>query len=207
MDRQRVRNIVLAMIAAALLGVGVDSKANAATFAIFTDRPSFEAAVDGTAVEDFTDATLVPGLTIMSDSGFISGGRFQDFLGNSNNPTQTAFLTAQALIGIGGEFDLGAAGSGPGSGIQITAFFVGGGSQALPIEIPNSFTGNFFGFTSDMAFDKVVLSSGSQLGPTGVESYDLDNLTLAPSAVPLPGTLPLLGGALAALALFQRKKN
>ena len=180
-----------------MAGVAV-SNAHAATFTFFLDQSAFTAAVGSTVVEDYEDTTLVPGMTLTSDVGFISGGKFVDGIDTNGGHNPTRVTTTFALKGFGGFLN-----TGPGLGFEGRVFFVGGGSQALGVTVPANFI-SFIGITSDVPFNAIEEFSGPS---QGLQLYTAENLILAPATVPVPGTLPLIGSALAALSLQRRKRT
>lgn len=191
-----MRTMLPTIMAGGLFVAGMAvSNAHAATLTPFLDEAAFIAAVGSTVVEDWEDTTLVPGLTITSDVGFISGGKYVDGIDTNGGHNPTRVSTSFALKGFGGFLN-----TGPGSGFEGRVFFVGGGSQSLGVTVPPNFTG-FIGLTSDVPFNAFEeFSSPSE----GLQLYTAENLILAP--VPIPGTLPLIGSALAALGLLRRKR-
>lgn len=190
-----IRNMLPTIIAGGLFVAGVMSNAHAATLTPFLSEADFTAAVGSTVVEDWEDTTLVPGLAITSDVGFLSGGKYVDGVDTNGGHNPTRVTTTFALKGFGGFLT-----TGPGSGFDARVFFVGGGSQVLGVTVPPNFTG-FIGLTSDVPFNAFEEFSGAS---AGLQLYTAENLILAP--VPIPGTLPLISGALAALGLLKRKR-
>lgn len=196
-------------LAFALLGLlGMVKQANA-SIVVFTNRTAFEGAL-GTPIqtETFNDAILLTGLSFNSNTGSasISSGSFNDRLTPGTN---TTFSFVPNIFGFGGNFDLSPGGAG--LGIQLTTVLAAGGTGMVVPEIPNSFTGGFFGFISTDGLTGVRLTSGTQGGVA--ESFSLDNLTFggaaatATTAIPEPGSLALVGMALAALVTLCRRKN
>lgn len=195
-------------LAVAVLGLmaGASGQAKAA-ITVYLNRPAFEAAL-GTPIttETFDDAILTPGLTFTSNTGaaFISGGVFNDQLEPGEN---TTFSFVPVITGFGANFNLTP--GGPGLGIVVTSVLPGGGTEVVSQEIPNNFSGQFFGFISSGAVASVQLTSGTQ-GGFG-ETYNLDNLTFggSVSAVPEPSTL--ISGSMAGLlglgAAWRRRKR
>ena len=176
-------------------GVAV-SNAHAATLTPFFSEADFTAAVGSTIVEDWEDTTLLPGLAITSDVGFISGGKFVDGIDTNGGHSPTRVTTTFALKGFGGFLN-----TGPGLGFEGRVFFVGGGSQALGLTVPANFI-SFIGITSDVPFNAFEEFSGPS---QGLQLYTAENLILAP--IPIPGMLPLMGGVLAALGLRRRNRT
>ena len=178
-------------------GVAVSNAHAAATLTPFFSEADFTAAVGSTIVEDWEDTTLLPGLAITSDVGFISGGKYVDGIDTNGGHSPTRVTTTFALKGFGGVLN-----TGPGLGFDARVFFVGGGSQVFQLTVPPNQTGLFIGLTSDVPINAFEEFSG--IGE-GLQLYTAENLILAP--VPLPGTLPLIGSALAALGLRRRKRT
>lgn len=159
------------------------NQAQAAT-TIYTDQAEFNVVSD-TVTEDFSDGTLVTGLSVVSTVGTVTNNRFQDRLTLTG---ETIFNFTSGKSAFGGIFDLAGPG-GQGTGILVTLGLLGGGTETVSAEIPRSLSGGFWGFTSTNPFTSVNFSRGSQVG--FVETYRLDNLQVG-SAVPEPGTWALL---------------
>ncbi|MCI0462941.1 MAG: PEP-CTERM sorting domain-containing protein [Gemmataceae bacterium] len=177
---------------------------------VFTDRTAWEAAVGGIfSEEDFADDTFVPGFTITANeilhtSSTTPSRHYHDTVDDPPTGNNIAvFEFTPDIFGFGGDWNLNP--DTPGTGIEVEAVFVGGGSQSVFIDNPSPQVGfnGFFGITSDVAIDRVVLSGGRQ-GPEfgSAEIFDLDNLVFStfrePSTViPEPSSLALCGlGAL-----------
>ncbi|OAN11467.1 hypothetical protein A3K86_21250 [Photobacterium jeanii] len=163
------------------------------------NRADWEAAVGAFSEEDFTgfnndgseDFVITAQGGGHTDFGF-ANDRLNDRLVSGSSTTITFDYP---ILAFGANWDLSPAGQG--LGIEITA-----GGTTLTTEIPANFTGQFFGFTSDMEISSVVLRSGSQ--PGIAETYNADNFVYK---VPEPASLALLGIGLAGLGFSRRKKN
>ena len=161
------------------------------------DRPGWESAVSvhGYTEEFFTDATLNPGVSVVTDyPGYVkvSTGVWWDRLvvpGQTDPGTgilwpsgsTTTWQFATPLIGFGANWDLSGPG-GPGANIKM---FLNG--SLVGLEILNSTGGTFWGVTNG-PFDTILLTSGSA-GGAWCETYEMDNMVYA---VPVPGAI-LLG--------------
>ena len=97
--------------------------------------------------------------------------------------TTTTWIFADPIYAFGGNWDLAGPG-GPGSSIAVLI----NGSWVSVDTIPNTYTGEFWGFVSDEEFTQVLLQSGGD--PYGwAETYELDNMVYAvnqPSEPPPP---------------------
>jgi len=176
---------------------------------IYANQATWAAAVGGPyLVEDFNDPTLIPGLTITSVSpwftipynetnyAFARQKVMRDQVNEANNQW-TVFTFAIPIYAFGGFFDL-AGPTGPGTNITVSV-----GGTVLTNAILNSTYGTFWGMVSTTPFSSVTFSEGTACC---VETYDLENLSVAP--VPEPGTISLIGVGVAALLLarFRRRR-
>ena len=174
------------------------SSASAASFTIYTDRTSFESALSNIQVEDFDDGSVDAPVFVTSTVGTVANGRWEDQV--SDSPTEeTSWSFGAPIVAFGGDWDLDGP-SGPGTGIQVTAFFEGGGFEVLADEIPRDLANEFWGFITDMPLVNVLLQEGTQV--PGLETYHLDNLTYSP--IPVPAAAPLMLAGLGALGLRRR---
>ena len=186
------------------------SNVSAVTITVYSnDQPGWSSAVGGAFLtEDFNDSILNPGLTVTTSSGFIdAGGFWNDHVVNGGSSTTWNFATP--IMGFGGNWDLSPGGAGQGI-LFFSVHLTSGSFVTVPTEIPDTFTGQFFGFTIDQPFDQVAYYGGTQMGIA--ETYHLDNLVYAPLAigngngVPDAGsTIMMLGGAVSALASLRRR--
>jgi hypothetical protein len=137
------------------------------------DRLGWESAVGVYEEEFFTDATLNPGVSVVTDNGYVktSTGVWWDRLVCSPTTT-TTWQFATPLVGFGGNWNPGGPG-GSGAGIAVAI----DGSWVSVGEISRSYTGQFWGFVSTVPFSAVRLSPGS--GSGWCETYELDNMVYA----------------------------
>jgi len=195
------------LLALAILSLSVASAD--ATIIVFTDRTLWTTALTGSTIitEDFSGPGLTaPGLSVSTTNGSISGGVWMDVVAHGG--ASTTWSIAGGTTGFGGDWDLSP--NGAGQGIEFVLSYVGGGTEAVPSEVPNSYTGQFFGFTSTNAFLSVFSDGGTQAPVGDQETYNLDNLSFAQAknnVVPEPGTLLLLGFGLAGLVAWRRRKT
>lgn len=168
------KSLLLASFLLALPGT-----ATAAT-TVYTSMPAFDVAAGPSLVEDFEDASLLPGLSITTTTGTISGGLFRDRLVPG---VSTTFNFAGAQSAFGGIFDLSPGGEG--MGIIFTLGLLGGGTEVITQQVANNCVGCFFGIKSTNPFTSVTFKSGTQ--PGVAETFNFNNLKIA-AAVPEPAT-------------------
>jgi hypothetical protein len=165
-----------------------------ATVTVYADnRPGWESALCCSyGEEDFTDAILNPGVSVVTDLGYVDtvNGVWWDNLicpGEPGGPTTTEWQFATPLVGFGGNWNPYVP-SGPGSRIAVDV----SGSWVYIGEIPETYENQFWGFVSTEPFDAVLLSSGSLCsGTPWCEKYTLDHMVYAQDTTPPVITCPL----------------
>jgi parallel beta-helix repeat protein len=95
--------------------------------------------------------------------------------GGPNGPTKTTWQFTPPIYAYGGNWNLAGPG-GPGSAIEVYV------NQTLVGIIPNTYSGQFWGFVSTELFSNVLLQEGA--APSGWrESYEMDNMVYAFASV------------------------
>lgn len=151
--------------------------------------------------EDFNDGSLNSGInSIVSTNGSIGGGVWNDQV--KKDVATTTFNFDPNILAFGGNWDLSPLG--PGTGIAVSA---DGNSIG---EIPNTNTGEFWGFVADgdPSFSSVLLQAGSgTASPFNQETFKLEDMVYSTSKVPEPATLLLFGAGLLGLGLARKFKQ
>jgi len=184
--------VLIGALLVSLLPVLVIQTADSASVSITVydqNRPGWESAVGVYEEEFFTDATLNPGVSVVSDVGYVNttkGVWWDRLVCPAYGLTTTRWEFATPIIGFGGNWNPGVPG-GPGANIAVAI----NGSWVSVGEIPKTYTGQFWGFVSIEPFSKVRLIPGSNCYPPGgawCETYELDNMVY--SQVPVGRIFP-----------------
>lgn len=140
-----------------------------------TDRTVWETSVGGIfREENFDDADLNPGLSFSTSIGVVTGGVWHDIV--DNDPVRTTtWIFDCPITAFGGNWNLAGPG-GPGKSINVYV----NGSWIFIGNIPNSYSGGFWGFTCSQPFTQVRLEAGPSSGVQ--ETYDFDNLVYSLTA-------------------------
>jgi hypothetical protein len=191
-----------------LIGNGFGSLAHAISITVYTDRSNWESALSGNYTEeDFSDMTLNPGLSVVSDVGEIRPGipAWWDRVTRAGNET-TTFSFSPSVVAFGGFWDL-AGPAGPGQGVEVTLPGISG--EPL-LSIARTFSGGFWGFISDTAFTDVTLQAWNQHGRA--ETFKLKKLvysspTTQMGPIPEPTTILLVGSGLGGILLWRARQR
>jgi hypothetical protein len=169
--------LAMALVVPVALALPVVSQAAPDITPYDQDRPGWEGAVVDYEEEFFTDATLNPGVSVDSEyPGYIDtvNGVWWDRLvcpGEPGGPTTTTWQFDPPIFAFGGNWDPGVPG-GPGAAIAVSI----NGSWVPVGEIPNNYTGQFWGFVSTELFSQVRLKAGSVCDGAWAETYEMDNM-------------------------------
>ena len=146
--------------------------------------------------EFFTDATLNPGVSVVSTVGYVktSTGVWWDRPTPGGATTTWSFATP--IIAFGANWDLAGPG-GQGTGLKM---FLNG--NLVGSEIPDATAGGFWGVTGD-PFDQVLLTTGTQGG--SAETYEMDNMVYG--QVPVPGAAILGMIGIGMVGAYTRKRR
>src|SRR5262245_25261861 len=141
----------IAVLTGLMMFIGGAEISSAATITVFNnDAAGFAAAAGSLQTEDFSDTTLLPALSVTSNVGSITGGVWHDQLSPSQQTTTWSF--SGPITAFGGNWNTGT----PQAGISFTLTFLDNTTQLVPVQLPNNFTGQFFGFVSDTPFKSVL---------------------------------------------------
>jgi hypothetical protein len=192
-----MRNYIAAALIAASALTALPAQAQVT---YYSSQAAFLAALGGTPLtEDFADTTLVSGLSYVSTVGTITGGVFSDRLVPAAQTTTFSF--GQFINGFGGFWDLSP--GGPGLGISFNP----APGSTLSMEVPNGYTGQFWGFISVNPFSSLLLTAGTQTG--AAETYVLDDLTFGVqgAAVPEPAAWGMMIGGFGVAGMAMRRRQ
>ena len=204
----KMLNKVLIAVSAGVVAAGVAMPASAAVVSTFSDDfAGWSTAAGGSAiVEDFSDASLVSGLSIIFGSsrpGSISAGSYLD-RADDTQAVKPVFDFSSAITAFGANWDLSPGGAA--TGISLFLTFQDLTSMTVTTQVPNAFTGQFFGIVSDTPFISVRFDEGTQTA--GVETFNMDNARFVQAAaVPEPSMFSLLGLGLAGVGFSMRKRS
>ena len=175
--------MMLGVMLAVCVSATVDVSASGIN--IYTDTTEWENALGGQFLtEDFSDHELNTGISFVStESGHINPamGYYQDVLtSESHNEPMTTWSFAPEITAYGGNWTLGGPG---GSGNSLLVYI--DDWPAYVGYIPNSYGGDFWGFTSDTPFTSVKLIGA---GGTHQQNYRLDDMVYSRvDPFPAPG--------------------
>src|SRR5262249_37781950 len=195
---------------ALLLPVVLWSTSASAAVVEYSSEAAWMTAVGSFVTEPFNNAGLQTTTGVFSSVGHIEAGQWHDRVTVSGGESTTFFYTLDSLRGAAGTWDTSPALEG--QALVITMNMTGGGTQFVeqigPVE-------GCLGWTSDAPFDSFTITAGNH--PGVAETFDLDNLMMAPgstldpgtnpdpTATPEPATLALVATALAGAPFVRRK--
>ncbi len=168
--------VIVALVLVATLALPAMVAAVPVTTVYDQDEAGWKAAVGTWLTEDFADATLNTGLSVVTDNGLVQAA--SGCLATSNvwwdrlipGSATTTWTFDVPITAFGGNWDLGGPG-GPGTGIAVEI----NGSWVPVGEIDSDVECKFWGFVSDTAFTQVRFIAGTD--PQGwAETYELDNM-------------------------------
>jgi len=186
---------------ALLLPVVLWSTTASAAIVTYSSEAAWMTAVSGMFVtEPFNNAGLQPSTGVFTSVGQIQADHWHDRVTVSGGESTTFSYLLDTLRGAGGTWDTSPAGEGQALGITLN--MTGGGTQFVAQIGP---IGAFFGWTSDAPFDSFTINAGYNSGVA--ETFDLDNLRMAPSGTPTPepATLALVATALVGIPFVRRQ--
>jgi hypothetical protein len=174
--------------------------AQAYTVTAYTDYVSWLNAINlnQLVVENYQDTAFETGFSITETggAGVVHYGVYEN-IADKDVPRFQVFNYAPGMTAFGGFYDLANPG-GAGTGIDM---YINDNNQFV-LSIPNSATGQFYGFVADGTFNGVRLQDA---GGSGIQEtyFVIDNQLAA--AVPIPPAIFLLGSGLLGLGFVKRR--
>ena len=197
----------LAVLAVLGLVMSFGAAAQAYTWTVYNSYESWLSAVDPfndpdiPVVENFEDATLVPGFSIteVNGAGSIHDGVYENIVDIDTNRYQV-FNFAGGMTAWGAWLDLKNPG---GAGTSINVFI--DDDDTFLFNVPNTYAGEFIGIniTSGDSFNGIRFEDGAGSGIQ--ETYYSIDMAFVPTPSPEPATLLLLGLGLLGLGITRRK--
>lgn len=204
-----MKSIPSALFAMAITTLAMGSAEAGTT--IYTDRPSFEASLGASVIDDYSNPgyTFLQSNTVMSnvlgetdyastgwlpsEINIVSQSQFY-YCGGCNGSfilsfTATSVGTPDGVFGVGFEFYNGLGSPEPLYDAFVT--FGDGSQQNIPLPLAILFFpfDTFFGITSDLSIKSIAIGLPNGQA-TNLGSFGIDNLTIGK---PVPGPFPLLG--------------
>ncbi|QEG23481.1 hypothetical protein [Mariniblastus fucicola] len=178
--------------------------ANADIF-VFTNQADWLAATESVVTEEFSDGTLLPDLSVVSDNGVVALGTWTDTVTDPliGSSATTTWSYTGAPTAWASEIDLTPGGLG--SGLNVDVDFTDATSQSFDTIDASGFWGIV---SDDKAISDITFSTTSLLGlGLDQEQYAMDNVSsgFAVSAVPEPGAATLL--LLIGVVLVKRRRR
>lgn len=187
-------------LATAVALVAATAATASAQFTVYNTRAGFEAALGSFYVDNFTgNAISTSGASIGSTTGSFGSNRWNDIAERGTSQTMWTFVGG--TIAFGGEWDLSAGGAA--QGLELSVNWLAGGTSTLGTQIPNNYTGEFFGFIANAAMLNVIVTGGTQGG--FFETHSFDNMTT--STVPEPSTYVLMAAGLGMIGVLSRRRR
>lgn len=180
------KKLSMALLGVTLMGFLVTATAKTAqafSLAVYTDKAEWQKALNGQPfqTETFDESSLQPNIHVTSTTGTIKAGSWEDQV--SKQPLQvTQWQFTQPLFAWGANFNLSP--NDPGAGVTVIVKQLLG-NQHKSNEIPNTYSGDFWGLVADEDFNTVNFEVGTQ--NIYRETYTMDNMVYA-EPVPEPTT-------------------
>lgn len=182
-----MKKILIVVLALVVLTIGLPSVVLAIpTLTTYPDDYSgWGDAVGNFEREFFNDDTLEPEVSVTTDAGYIHADKYwyDEITCPADGDNETIWHFAAPIRAFGGNWDLSP--GGPGTALKVYI----NGSWVLVGEIPNSYSGQFWGFVSSEPFTDVRIDHGSV--NVWAETYHMDNMFYSFQRIDIrPGNFP-----------------
>ncbi len=183
-----MKKILIVVLALVVLTIGLPSVVLAIpTLTTYPgDAPGWRAAVVNYETEFFNDATLEPEVSFTTDVGYVHADKYwcDQITLPDYGDNETIWHFATPITAFGGDWDLRTGGPGTALKVYINESWV------LVGEIPNSYSGEFWGFVSSEPFTDVLIDHGSNI-VAWAETYHMDNMVYSFQRIDIkPGNFP-----------------
>jgi len=196
-----MKKILVLTVLVLLVVVGFVGGVQAYTITTYNDYFSWASGIGPIVNENFENLTLEPGFSIteVGGAGTINLGVYLNIV-DKDVPRYQIFNFAPGMYAFGAFLNLAGPG---GQGSSIDMYI--NDDNTFVMNIPRTAAGEWWGFVADAPFFGVRFEDGQD--PYGYqETYYSIDLSLAPSAVPEPATMLLLGSGLIGLAGYARRR-
>lgn len=150
------------------------------------------------------------GYQISDTFGFYAGGSPDGFLTNERQNGRMTVEGFGANVNAFGANFFGSGGDGlPASGGRILLYVMESDNKLSAFELSNTNRASYFGYVGELALISVSMQIENMPGQdlyVSVDNLTLASMSAAPTAVPEPSALALVGLALAGLSLSRRRR-
>jgi len=175
---KRILSILLVLVMAGSLIVALPLTVSASAI-VYSDKATWVSAAGVYETENFADANLAPGVSVISNIGHVTGsGLWWDLVDDGDLSSNighevwtTTWTFADPIYAWGGIFDAYNSGE---AGLLIKITYLDGTSVVVGT-IPNTITDAFWGFVSIEPFIEVCLEDAALIA-NACGKYDMDDM-------------------------------